>query len=406
MSWRRDLRQEEKQPVKKCWKVVMNLYNKTILPGSTIGIIGGGQLGRMMALAAKAQGFRIAVLEPTSDSPCGQVADVEVIGAYDDREAISKLAAVSDVITYEFENIDAETLRWICEQAYVPQGPELLAITQDRIKEKAAIREAGVQVAPYEVIESMDDLVLKIKTVGYPAVLKTARGGYDGKGQLVIKSQQDLAQGESLINHGACVLERWIPFVKEISVIVTRRLDGKTAVFPVGENIHVENILHQTIVPARITTGMKLRAVEKAKQIADSLGLVGTLAVEMFVTEDGTIYINELAPRPHNSGHYSIEACETSQFEQHIRAICNWHLGSTELLKPAVMVNLLGEHLDELFSEIPALTDWKIHLYGKKEAKIKRKMGHVTLLRDSVEEALAVVETSNIWGAVKQKIGG
>ncbi len=384
----------------------MSLYNKTILPGSTIGIIGGGQLGRMLALAAKAQGFRIAVLEPTADSPCAQVADVEVIGAYDDREAITKLAAVSDVITYEFENIDAETLRWICEQAYVPQGPALLAITQDRIKEKAAIRQAGVEVAPYEIIESMADLFLKINKVGYPAVLKTARGGYDGKGQLVIKTEHDLAKGEALLEHGACVLEQWIPFEKEISVIVTRKPDGETAIFPVGENIHVENILHQTIVPARISTSLQLRAVEKAKQIADSLGLVGILAVEMFVTEEGTIYINELAPRPHNSGHYSIEACVTSQFEQHIRAICNWPLGSTELLKPVVMVNLLGEHLDKLFEEIPALADWKIHLYGKKEAKLKRKMGHVILLRDSIEEALTEVEASQIWSGVKEKIGG
>ncbi|GHI01229.1 N5-carboxyaminoimidazole ribonucleotide synthase [Neobacillus kokaensis] len=382
------------------------MSSKTILPGATIGIIGGGQLGRMMALAAKAKGFRIAVLEPAADSPCGQVADIEVIGAYDDREAITKLAAVSDVITYEFENIDAETLRWICEQAYVPQGPQLLAITQDRIKEKAAICQAGVEVAPYEVIESVEDLFVKINTIGYPAVLKTARGGYDGKGQLVIKTEQDLEKGEALLEHGACVLEKWIRFEKEISVIVTRSLDGETAIFPVGENIHVENILHQTIVPARISTGLQLRAVEKAKQIADSLGLVGTLAVEMFVTEDGTIYINELAPRPHNSGHYSIEGCVTSQFEQHVLAICNWPLGSTELLKPSVMVNLLGEHLEELFAEIPALTDWKIHLYGKKEAKIKRKMGHVTLLRDSVEEALAEVNESSIWGAVKEKIGG
>ncbi|MCM3570231.1 5-(carboxyamino)imidazole ribonucleotide synthase [Neobacillus mesonae] len=384
----------------------MILFNKTILPGSTIGIVGGGQLGRMLALAAKAQGFRIAVLEPASDSPCGQVADVEVIGAYDDREAIKKLAEVSDVITYEFENIDAETLRWICDQAYVPQGPDLLAITQDRIKEKAAIREAGVETAPYEVIESAEDLIFKMNKIGYPAVLKTARGGYDGKGQLVIKSEQDLAEGESLLNHGACVLEKWIRFEKEISVIVTRKPNGETAIFPVGENIHVENILHQTIVPARISTGLQLRAVEKAQQIADSLGLVGILAVEMFVTEDGNIYINELAPRPHNSGHYSIEACVTSQFEQHIRAICNWPLGSTELLKPVVMVNLLGEHLDELYKEIPALTDWKIHLYGKKEAKIKRKMGHVTLLRDSVGEALAEVDASSIWNGVKEKIGG
>ncbi|WML42174.1 5-(carboxyamino)imidazole ribonucleotide synthase [Neobacillus sp. OS1-2] len=376
---------------------MINLDNKTILPGSTIGIIGGGQLGRMMALAAKAQGYRIAVLEPVSDSPCGQVADFEVIGSYDDREAIAKLAVMSDVITYEFENIDADTLSWLCGKAYVPQGPELLTITQDRIKEKAAIQQAGVQVAPYEVIESVEDLLLKIEWIGYPAVLKTARGGYDGKGQLVFKTEQDLSKAEVLLNHGRCVLEKWIPFEKEVSVIVTRKLDGETAFFPVAENIHEENILHTTIVPARIPDELREKAVREARQIADSLGLVGTLAVEMFVTSEGKIYINELAPRPHNSGHFSIEACETSQFEQHIRAICNLPLGSTELLKPAVMVNLLGEHLDCLFKEFQTIKGWKIHLYGKKEPKLKRKMGHVTILKDNVDEALWEIEESTIW---------
>ncbi|MHC0039441.1 5-(carboxyamino)imidazole ribonucleotide synthase [Pseudoneobacillus sp. C159] len=371
--------------------------SKVILPGSTIGIIGGGQLGRMMALAAKAQGFRIAVLEPSADSPCGQVADYEIIGAYNDRKAISRLAEVSDVITYEFENIDAGTLEWICEQAYVPQGPKLLAVTQDRIKEKAAIRRAGVEVATYEVIETLEDLVWKIKRIGFPAVIKTSRGGYDGKGQLVIRGTNDLAAGEPLLAHGPCVLEQWIPFEKEISVIVTRKLDGETAFFPVAENIHVENILHQTIVPARISDEVQAEAIMKAKQIADSLGLVGTLAVEMFVTDQGEIYINELAPRPHNSGHYTIEACETSQFEQHIRAICNWPLASTKLLKPAVMVNLLGEHLDGLMSELPNSVDWKIHLYGKKEPKTKRKMGHITLLRNTTTEALNEIQKSKIW---------
>ncbi|MEH7306742.1 5-(carboxyamino)imidazole ribonucleotide synthase [Neobacillus drentensis] len=382
------------------------MSEKTILPGATIGIIGGGQLGRMMTLAAKAMGFRIAVLEPEANSPCGQVADVEVIGAYSDREAISQLAELSDVITYEFENIDADTLNWLCEQANVPQGPELLTITQDRIKEKRAIQQAGLDTAAYEDIYSTEDLFLKIETIGYPAVLKTARGGYDGKGQLVIKDKQDLFQGETLLNHGACVLEKWIPFEKEISVIVTRKQNGETAIFPVAENEHEENMLHKTIVPGRISEITKETAIQMAKQLADSLSLVGTLAVEMFVTNNGTIYINELAPRPHNSGHYSIEACETSQFEQHIRAICNWPLGSTELLKPAVMVNLLGEHLENLNESIPKVKDWKIHLYGKKVPKIKRKMGHVTILRNSVEDALKEAEMSNIWKTAKEKIGG
>ncbi|KLT18842.1 phosphoribosylaminoimidazole carboxylase [Neobacillus vireti] len=382
------------------------MANKTIFLGATIGIIGGGQLGRMMALAAKAQGFRIAVLEPATDSPCGQVADVEVIGAYHDRVAISRLAEICDVITYEFENIDAETLGWLCEQAYVPQGKELLTITQDRIKEKTAIQQAGIEVAPFEVITSVEELFFKIDVIGFPAVLKTSKGGYDGKGQLVIKNADDLGKAGELLNHGNCVLEKWIPFEKEISVIVTRGLNGETAIFPVAENIHEENILHITIVPARISEELQTKAIQKAKQLAVSLGVVGTLAVEMFVTGDGAIYINEVAPRPHNSGHFSIEACATSQFEQHIRAVCNWPLGSTELLKPAVMVNLLGEHLENVNVEIPKMNDWKIHLYGKKEPKTKRKMGHVTILRDNVEEALAEIEGSSIWKTVKEKIGG
>jgi 5-(carboxyamino)imidazole ribonucleotide synthase len=375
----------------------MNLSTKIILPGATIGIIGGGQLGRMMALAAKAQGYRIAVLEPTSGSPCGQVADVEIIGSYDDREAISRLAEVSDVITYEFENIDAETLAWICNQAYVPQGPTLLTITQDRIKEKAAICSAGVEVAPYEVIWTLEELLIKIQTIGFPSVLKTARGGYDGKGQIVLHTAQDLVKAESLLLHGPCVLEKWIAFEKEISVIVTRKTDGETAIFPVAENIHQENILYQTIAPARVSNEIQGDAIQKAKQLADALDLVGTLAVEMFVTSDGTIFINELAPRPHNSGHYTIEACETSQFEQHIRSICNRPLGSTELLKPAIMVNLLGEHIEGLMTEIPNIKDWKVHLYGKKEPKHKRKMGHITVLSENVNEALQEIENSSIW---------
>jgi 5-(carboxyamino)imidazole ribonucleotide synthase len=385
---------------------VIILFNQTILPGATIGIIGGGQLGRMMALAAKAQGFRIAVLEPTPDSPCGQVADIEIIGPYHDREAITKLAEISDVITYEFENIDAATLGWLCGQAYVPQGQELLTITQDRIREKEAIHKAGVATAPYEVITNHADLLKKIEAVGYPAVLKTASGGYDGKGQLVINELKDLLKGKALLNHGACVLEKWIPFEKEISVIITRKLAGETTIFPVAENVHEENILRKTIVPARISTEVQEVAIQKALQLANSLEVVGTLAVEMFVTRNGTIYVNELAPRPHNSGHYTIEACLTSQFEQHIRAICNWPLGSTQLVKPVVMVNILGEHLEALYAEIPTMKDWKIHLYGKKEPKVKRKMGHVTILRDNVEEALKEVEESSVWKTVKEKIGG
>lgn len=379
------------------WKAVMNLSEKMIVPGKTIGIIGGGQLGRMMAIAAKPMGYRIAVLDPEEDSPCGQVADVKIVGAYDDLEKIKELADVSDVVTYEFENIDAEALGWLCNNAYAPQGTKLLEISQDRIMEKAAIQKAGVAVAPYETVTTSSELYDKMKKLGFPAVLKTARGGYDGKGQEVIRTKQDIEAAAALLNAGPCVLEKWISFQKEISVILTRKQNAEMAVFPIAENIHVDNILHQTIVPARISKEAAETAVRYAKQLADSFELVGTLAVEMFLTEDDQIYINELAPRPHNSGHFTIEACETSQFEQHIRAVADLPLGSTALLKPAVMVNLLGEHQPKVLARLSELDGWKVHFYGKKEPKRKRKMGHVTILCDSVEEVLMAVEKSGIW---------
>lgn len=370
---------------------------KTILPGQTIGVIGGGQLGQMMTLAAKSMGFRVIVLDPTPNSPCGQVADEQIVAAYNDLAAVKILAEKTDVITYEFENIDANALSWLTKHAYVPQGTEILRVTQNRIYEKATIQKAGVPVVPYEVILNQTELEHGLENLGYPAVLKTATGGYDGKGQLVIKTEHDRISAASLLSTGPCVLEQWIPFTKEVSVIVSKNPDGETAVFPVAENIHCNNILHQTIVPARIDKETEEKAMAAAKKIAEFLHLIGTLAVEMFVTEDGEIYINELAPRPHNSGHYSIEACMTSQFEQHIRAICNLPLGSTALLKPAVMVNILGEHLDPLLENLHHFKHWKIHLYGKNEAKPGRKMGHLTRLCNDTDEALQELEENNIW---------
>ncbi len=377
---------------------MISLAKRWIVPGQTIGIIGGGQLGRMMALAAREMGFRIAVLDPTPDSPCGQVADVEITAPYHDLDAIAELARVSDVITYEFENINAQALEWLEANAYVPQGSRLLAVTQDRALEKAAIVEAGLPVAPYREVDGWDELEQAVAMTGFPCVLKTRRGGYDGKGQYVLRGEGDLAKAADLLGLGPCILEGWVPFVKEMSVIVARNLDGETAVFPVAENIHIENILHQTIVPARIPESVQERAIRYAEVLAASFSLVGTLAVEMFLTADGDIYINELAPRPHNSGHYTINACATSQFAQHIRAVCNWPLGSTELLKPAVMVNLLGEHVGPAIGQIGALGGAAyLHLYGKHEAKPKRKMGHVTVLADDVEEALRRIESWQIW---------
>lgn len=351
-----------------------------------------------MALAAKEAGFKIAVLEPGDDSPCGQVADIEIKASYDDQAALNQLAEVSDVITYEFENIDYEGLKQLSERAFLPQGAELIRITQNRVLEKETIVQAGVPVAPYAVINEVKDIYDNIERLGYPAVLKTARGGYDGKGQFVIKDVSEVEEASSLLERGECVLEKWIDFDKEISVIITRNMNGEISFFPVGENIHRDNILHETIVPARISNKVKIGAGEAAGKIAEALSLVGTLAVEMFIGVDGEIYINELAPRPHNSGHYTIEACSISQFGQHIRAICNWPLKRVDLLKPAVMVNILGEHQEGVINSLSEHPEWSVHLYGKADPKEKRKMGHITILADDTDAVLEEIEQTGIWG--------
>ncbi|WP_382350969.1 5-(carboxyamino)imidazole ribonucleotide synthase [Lederbergia graminis] len=368
-----------------------------IKPGQTIGIIGGGQLGRMMTLSAKASGFNVIVLEPTSNSPAGQVADEEIVASYNDHDALALLAEKSDVITYEFENIDYEALKALEEKAHIPQGAEIIRITQDRITEKNTLHASGVKLAPFEIIRSVDEIEKGIEKLDYPCVLKTSRGGYDGKGQRVIRSQSDIEEAGKLLENGPCVLESWLEFEKEISVIVTRNENGDMECFPVGENIHQDNILHQTIVPARISETIELGAYELAKKIALHVQLVGTLAVEMFVTRNGEIYVNELAPRPHNSGHYSIEACDFSQFDQHIRAVCNWPLKKPLLLKPVIMVNILGQHVNELIDHIPYVSEWSIHLYGKQEAKYQRKMGHITVLTDDIEATLLQLNDHHIW---------
>ena len=362
--------------------------SRVIKPGATIGIIGGGQLGRMMAISAKQMGYRIAVLEPTTDSPCGQVADIVIEAAYDDQDAAKKLAEVSDVITYEFENIDEKTANWLTDQADFPQGAKVLGITQHRLSEKEMIKSLGIPVAPFYPVYSEDDVEQAAKEIGFPAVLKTCRGGYDGKGQRVVQTEDELKAGaKELTTNGECVLEAWVPFVAELSIIVTRSRNGETSVFPLAENIHQDNILFQSLVPATAPESTTLQAKEIALKLVEGLDVVGTLAVELFLLEDGRLYVNELAPRPHNSGHYTIEACVTSQFEQHIRAVCGLPLGPTTLRTPVVMENILGEDLEHVLDSIDELADMKLHLYGKKEAKVKRKMGHLTVTAETVEEA-------------------
>ncbi|XXL39206.1 5-(carboxyamino)imidazole ribonucleotide synthase [Bacillus velezensis] len=371
------------------------MSNQIIYPGAVIGIIGGGQLGKMMAVSAKQMGYKVAVVDPVKDSPCGQVADIEITASYNDREAIRKLAEISDIITYEFENIDYDALHWLKGHAYLPQGSELLLITQNREAEKKAIQSAGCEVAPYRIVKTMDELKEAVQSLGLPAVLKTCRGGYDGKGQFVIKETSQIEEASALLEHGTCILESWVSFKMELSVIVVRSVNGEISTFPAAENIHHNNILFQSIVPARVEERIQEKAAELAVKLADELNLVGPLAVEMFLTEGDELLVNELAPRPHNSGHYTLDLCETSQFEQHIRAVCGLPLGKTELLKPGMMVNLLGDEVKIPEEEPELLKEAKLYVYGKHEIKKGRKMGHITFMKQPEDEWIQ--EITNKW---------
>jgi 5-(carboxyamino)imidazole ribonucleotide synthase len=380
-------------------------------PGSTIGILGGGQLGRMIALEGRRMGYRFVSLDPTKDSPCGQVADKEVVASYDDVEAARVLANSSDVVTYEFENVDARVAEMLEQESYVPQGSRLLFITQHRVREKSALAGYGIPVTPFRPVRTLEDLMERVKDFGFPCVLKTSTGGYDGKGQWLLQTEADarvafheavhFGQPESntdLVADAPFILEQFVSFVKELSVVVARNREGEVACFPVAENEHRNHILHMSIVPARVSPDIQEKAYDIAYRIADSFEITGLIAVELFLTEDGKLYVNELAPRPHNSGHYTYDACVTSQFEQHVRAICNLPLGDTRLLSPVVMVNLLGAHLEPFMARVATLPpNVKIHLYGKKEVKPKRKMGHLNILGPSLDEALAEVRELGIW---------
>jgi len=380
---------------------------RVLLPGkTTIGVLGGGQLGRMLTLAGTAMGYRFVTLDPAADAPSGQIAD-QIEAGYDDEQAALELARQCDVITYEFENVDADVASLLERESYVPQGSALLYTTQHRLREKRAIEAAGVRVAPYREITSEDTMKAAVSELGVPCVLKTVTGGYDGKGQRVIReTNKAVAAYEELAATGAeLVLEQFIKFDCEISVVVARSTNGEIKTFPPAENIHVNNILHASIVPARVATEIQIEAQKLAAAVAQSIQAVGLLAVELFVAADGRLYVNELAPRPHNSGHYTMEACATSQFEQHIRAICGLPLGDTSLLSPVVMVNVLGEHLEGIIArtgqadaealELGVIP--KLHIYGKTEAKTGRKMGHVNLLCQDVEEGLQWIEQTNLW---------
>lgn len=371
--------------------------SELIEQGKTIGIIGGGQLGQMLTFAAKQAGMRVVILDPNPDCSAAQAADSSIVAEYSDKKAIEELARRSDVLTYEFENVDLEALEDVSDKVLIPQGTELLRITKDRLREKTFLKEHGLQVAPFAAVSCRENLVSAIEEIGYPSVLKTCEGGYDGKSQLVFHTREDLKNADELLEQGRCILEGWVEFSMECSVMVARNMDGAISVFPVSENIHRNQILHESIVPARMSGELQSNAKKMAEKIADSLNLCGILGVEMFVGSDGRLYVNELAPRPHNSGHYSIEACNFSQFAVHNRAICNWPMPKIDLLSPVVMVNILGQHVDGCRKLVLKKPQWHFHDYGKGEIRIDRKMGHVTILTDDIEKTLAEVEDTSVW---------
>ena len=350
-----------------------------IAPGATIGILGGGQLGRMLALAAAPLGYRCHIYGPESEPPAGQVAAATTIAAYDDEEALGRFADAVDVVTYEFENVPAECVDVLSAKVPVHPGAAALAITQDRLQEKNFAREAGAGTAPYAAVSSLVELEEAVLQIGCPAVLKTRRFGYDGKGQAKLESAADAAGAWREIGEAPAILEGFIAFDKEISVIAARTADGAVAAYPAIENSHRNHILDTSTVPAAISPALAAKAEEIAGGMLSALDYVGVLAVEMFVAGEDLL-INEMAPRVHNSGHWSIEGAETSQFEQHIRAVCGLPLGDVSLRGEIVMRNLIGDEVDD-WRDIIARPGEHLHLYGKAEARPGRKMGHVTRVR-------------------------
>lgn len=367
-----------------------------IRPGQTIGIVGGGQLGRMFALAARQMGYHVHVLDPTPDCPAAQAADAQTTAAYDNLTAARDFAAGVDVVTFEFENVPSRTLAVIEKERPVRPSPFVLDTTRHRLREKTFLSENGFPVAPFRKITDTYDLQRAIGELGTPCVLKTAEFGYDGKGQSKIESPDQADAAWKTLSCPLGVLEGFIRFDKEISVIVARNVDGETKTFDPFENLHTKHILDTTICPARITPELSKQATDLAQQIADKIGLVGLLCVELFVVGD-TLVVNELAPRPHNSGHLTADACVTSQFEQHLRAVCNLPLGDTTLLKPAAMANLLGdlwENGEPKWENSLKDPTVKLHLYGKRAARPGRKMGHLNATATTADEAAKAVQAA------------
>ena len=364
--------------------------SRPILPGATIGVLGSGQLGRMLALAARRMGYRVHTFSPGEDTPMGQVADREAVGDYNDLDAVAEFAARVDVVTFEFENVPFDAARTACERVPVRPRGQVLHTAQHRQREKDFLAGAGFPTAPFEHVPDRAALDVAIARVGTPAVLKTAGFGYDGKGQAVIRDADEAEAAWQSIGAGEAVLEGFVDFEREISVVAARGCDGEFAHYGVVENRHRDHILDVSIPDPDIDKRIVAEVVEIAHAVLDALDVVGVLCVEFFLKHDGSLVVNELAPRPHNSGHFSFDACVTSQFEQQLRAVCALPLGSTRRLRPCAMVNLLGDLWDD------GTLDWqaalgdpelKLHLYGKAEARPGRKMGHMTAFGEDGEDA-------------------
>ncbi|MEZ5345561.1 MAG: 5-(carboxyamino)imidazole ribonucleotide synthase [Pyrinomonadaceae bacterium] len=369
-----------------------------INPGSIIGVFGSGQLGRMFALEARKMGFRVATFSPGADTPTGRVSDFEITSDYEDLERVEEFARSVDVVTFEFENIPAATIERASQFVKVHPSGDVLHITQNRHREKTFLSGNGFPVAPYKHVSTVEDLFHAVEEIGTPCVLKTAGFGYDGKGQSKIESNADIESSFEKLSGKECVLEGFIEFEKEVSVVCARDEKGNFVDYGVIENDHANHILDVSFAPAKVSDETKNEAIGIARGIAEKFNYVGTLCVEFFMMENGSLIVNEIAPRPHNSGHLTFgTACVTSQFEQQLRAVCGIPFGSTEFTKPVAMANLLGDLWKDGEPDWESILkdpNLKLHLYGKEEARPGRKMGHLTAAGESVEEAVRKVKAA------------
>ncbi len=365
-----------------------------ILPGATLGMLGGGQLGRMFTLRARAMGYRVIVLDPDPDSPAGHAANLHIHAGYDDQAALDRLALECAVISTEFENIPARVLEHLAERVPVRPSAAAVAVAQDRITEKSFLRDHGFATAEFRAVASAKDAAKALAQIGAPALLKTSRMGYDGKGQAKVTTATEVEAAFTRFGGVPCILERLVPLDLEVSVVLARGLDGAIQAYPPGENVHRNGILHTTTVPARISPALADEARRVASAVAEKLGYVGVLGVELFVS--GTkVLVNEIAPRPHNSGHWTQDAATTDQFEQQVRAMCGLPLGSPALMTPVAMVNILGDawtHGEPDWATVLGMTGVVLHLYGKKEPRPGRKMGHLNCYGATADEALKKAE--------------